>query len=1471
MNLSLGNPYADSSSRSNPGIKKLLIRNLIAVLLYLLSGVLGILLTSSSGFASPIWPAAGTALAVLLVWGWRCCPGIWLGGFLIDIWFDISISGFFLSATTASIATVQAIVGAILVKPHFRAKFLFTSDIRLALFLIVIGPMACSVFSGMGILAHYFSGRVAVDSILNEWIRWWVGDTLGVLLFMPLSLLLWPRVRRYLILGTNNYRFALPLMVTSALLVFGYIGLVRLQEQRDLNQAKAIIEVISNEQTLKFIETIQPLKSLADFFSASEEVTRNEFHQYSTRVLNHSALQSVDWIPLLKADQRIAFEIKVRDEGIKEFQIQEQDQQGKLKPASLRSEYYPVLFSEPLTIRRNLLGLDYGFDSNSLSAMLKARELGVTIALGMSPLIQPNNRVFLVYIPVWRMNSDQQLKQLAGFVVGSVNIDNIFSNLLENSKKFGLLTRISDITSNGQMSPLIDNIPSDKSPIWHHDFSFNDRIWRLEVLPKNAYLLPRLTSEEHFFLVLSVLMSLLAVFATLSSANRHNLISRQVNERTTLLRKELSARSAAEAALYSSEERYRRLIELSPFGILVQSEGRCLFVNSSTIKMFGASSSDQLLGQKILDFIHEDSKSVVIERLTQRSEGVAIPDTSVVHYRRLDGSYSWVELTSVYYDYEGSPGSLILLNDISARMRAEEQMDRFFNLSLDLFCIATTEGYFKSVNPAFTKILGWSEQELLSRPIIEFVHPEDIDFTVNELKNLSENNRNTMGFENRYLCKNGTWRWFAWKAIPQPGQLLFATARDITEHHNTAQKLSQLNIELQQRIEERGHALNALEVQKEEIRAVLDHLLECVITIDSRGTIRRVNPAVRALLGYEPDEILGQNVSCLMESSIKEQHDEYLARYQKTGRRNIIGSSREVTGRHKLGYSVSLELSVSEYYINGEPLFVGSLRDIRERKSLIASLTQAREGAEQASRAKSAFLATMSHEIRTPMNGVIGLADILAREEMTPYQSDLVNTIRESATSLLTIIDDVLDFSKIEADKLDIDPIPTDIKVLLEEQFKTLLPLATAKGVDLNIDSSIDVTIYTDPVRLRQIILNLVGNAIKFSAKEHQATGCRGQVDIRVQITETPASQIVIDITDNGIGIAATHLPKLFMPFTQMESSTTRRFGGSGLGLAISKRLVELMGGSIHVESTLDIGSLFRVCLPALIVQSHQNVDSPSISSSVMAVEDKILGSYLILVAEDDEINRKVIQHQLNLLGYPCEVANNGREALGMWRSKTYDLLLTDLHMPDMDGYELTEHIRREEHGFRRFPILTLTANALRDEADRAFASGVDEYLTKPIRLDVLESVLSRWLPNKVMPATEVFTESFSDVPVFDVQMLSYMVGDDSQLITDTLKDYIDALGNEAIQLEDICKQGDHTTIVSLAHRLKSSSRTVGAERLAASFEALEAAAKIGDVVGIAEAAATLSSLRYATKNAIEQQLIRTQNVGANEHENFGH
>jgi PAS domain S-box-containing protein len=525
------------------------------------------------------------------------------------------------------------------------------------------------------------------------------------------------------------------------------------------------------------------------------------------------------------------------------------------------------------------------------------------------------------------------------------------------------------------------------------------------------------------------------------------------------------------------------------------------------------------------------------------------------------------------------------------------------------------------------------------------------------------------------------------------------------------------------------------------VQAILNTVVDGIITINAQGIIQGFNPSAERIFGYSAHEVMGKNLSMLMPEPDHSKHDGYLRHYLQTGEKKIIGIGREVQAKRKDGSLFAMELGVNTFSIGSHQMFVGSIRDISERKQLDVKLQEyaaqmevkslelasAKEQAEQATRLKSEFLANMSHEIRTPMNGVIGMTNALLKTELTPQQRSYAKTALNSADMLLQIINDILDFSKIEAGKITLEYLPFDLKVICEEVRVLMQLKAEEQGVDLIVHYADETARYCvgDPLRVRQILFNLVNNAIKFTSK--------GQVVVSVQSQQMAGNmvQFHVEVVDTGIGIPADKTALIFNKFSQADQSTARKFGGTGLGLAICKELVRMMGGDIGVRSVYGEGSTFWF---TMMLDAYDNTALCMLAregDSMVDAEALQLPEAHVLLVEDNAVNQMVATLMLEEYGCRITTAENGEEAVKQLTQQTFDLVFMDCQMPVMDGYEATRAIRAIEarDSLARTPIIALTANAMKGDDARCLAAGMDDYLPKPLEERDMLRLLKKWLP----------------------------------------------------------------------------------------------------------------------------------------------
>jgi signal transduction histidine kinase/DNA-binding response OmpR family regulator len=512
---------------------------------------------------------------------------------------------------------------------------------------------------------------------------------------------------------------------------------------------------------------------------------------------------------------------------------------------------------------------------------------------------------------------------------------------------------------------------------------------------------------------------------------------------------------------------------------------------------------------------------------------------------------------------------------------------------------------------------------------------------------------------------------------------------------------------------------------------------------------------------------------------------------------------------------------------------------IAELERLNAEIRQARDHSVDSARLKSEFLANMSHEIRTPMNGVIGFTDLLMDTPLTDDQRRHLDGIRTSGESLLAIVNDVLDFSKIEAGMLTVDTIDFDLRAAVEDWVRVFEEPVRRKQVDMKLVmlENVPSAVRGDPARVRQVLANLLDNAVKFTKA--------GRIVVQLSTEHDDGSAVVVrcDVRDTGIGIPAELVKEVFQPFVQADGSITRQFGGTGLGLAISRRLVELMGGAIGVESTPAVGSTFWFTVP-LSRRAAARVRRQACVSEVPAAEAAAASSgaaavsiarhapaehltstdrLSILVAEDNPVNQDVTRGQLERLGYRVDVVGNGEEAVTAVERTEYAAILMDCQMPEMDGFTATAEIRRLEGTARHTPIIALTAHAMPGERDRCLHAGMDDHLAKPVKRQELALALERWVRvNERSPTAGADVGADGTLDGIDDGALEEIA---REVGPEMLASFVERVLSDVSALIDrLAGRGEHvpSTVEQEAHRLLGGCRTLGFRGLGNLCEQIE-------------------------------------------------
>ncbi len=901
-------------------------------------------------------------------------------------------------------------------------------------------------------------------------------------------------------------------------------------------------------------------------------------------------------------------------------------------------------------------------------------------------------------------------------------------------------------------------------------------------------------------------------------------------------------------ALRRSEARFRSLFDCSPDAIFVEDfNGVVLDVNPAACRLQGLP-RERLVGLSVYDLTPTNQRDALARGFGRLVRG----DLQFIegYSWHVDGRAIPVELHVNRFEYGGVPALLLIVRELTERRRVQgqlEKLSRAVEQTADGVFITDRNGLIEYINPAFEQMTGYSPEEAVGQtPRLVKSGRHGVEFYQRLWETVLAGRTFRSTLTNRKkdgeLCYADV-TITPLKDVRGAVTHFVATWKDITEAKEAEEELRRSRERFELAVAGSGDGIWDWDVTRNEV-------------FFSRRW--------KQMLGYAEDEISPQFIE--WENRL---HPDDRERALATVKAYLDGQLPEYELEHRLrhkdgGYRWILTRGVALRDADGRPYrMAGSHTDVTDRKKAEEKLRAAQRAAEEANRAKSEFLANVSHELRTPLNGILGMTDLVLGTTLADEQREHLQLVKVSTAHLLAVINDLLDFSKIEAGRLELVPAPFRVRASLAGTISALAVQARAKGLDFHCDvqPAVPDRLVGDWPRLAQVLVNLIGNAIKFTEK--------GAVFVEVGLaacglaasSAKPQAAVELQflVRDTGIGIPAAQLRRIFDPFVQADSSTTRRYGGTGLGLSIAAKLVEMMGGRIEVESTPGRGSTFRftAALPTAPVESEKAA-TPSDHDARAPSSAQPLR---LLIAEDHEINQRVLTALLSRMGHKSVVAPNGRAALERLANETFDGVLMDVQMPELDGLQATACIRAAEVGTdRHLPIVALTAHAMTGDRERCLAAGMDGYLSKPINPDALAHALETFIApprdrarrNSTSTAEETNSSSLSpqssvlSPAPFDRRAALERTGGDAALLDELIGIFLD---NGAQWVQDIrgaLAANNAPLARRSAHLLRGAAATLAAVEVAEAAQGLEERAARDDLSSTADAL-----------SAIEQALAR--------------
>ena len=876
-----------------------------------------------------------------------------------------------------------------------------------------------------------------------------------------------------------------------------------------------------------------------------------------------------------------------------------------------------------------------------------------------------------------------------------------------------------------------------------------------------------------------------------------------------------------------AKERYfRYLFENAPVGIFqISYEGKYLAANARQALILGYASADELMEEvnttsaEEAHYTHAESRKAVLAMLAEHPDQWTTRETS---FRRRDGSFVDVQLYHrLVLSSEGEVRHIDgYMADISERKNLERTLQHQLDIQQKIFdavplhlYLKDKKGLYALVNRSYADFKGIPKEEFVGKTVFEILSGKSALMSKEEDDRVLSTGESAFSEERLARGRDGIRQWH--KVIKTP--LRDAEGRVIG--------IVGCSVDITQLKE----ALDALRESEQRFRSLAEDMPLMISTTLADGTVLYANKAYCTCFGIKREDLLGRSFF------------EFLVEEDRNTIRNSIAcrtpdqpiatlEERVIVADGTLRWHRWMNRAFFDS--EGRVQFLQAVgEDITERKVAEEALLAAKDQAQRASAAKSEFVANVSHEIRTPMNGILGLSELLLETELKNEQRNFARMIHTSASNLLGVLNDILDFSKVEAGRFELNILPFSPADLVRESTELFSPQAASKELSLNLrlDGALPTLLLGDPVRLRQILINLLSNAVKFT-KEGSVT-----VSAKVLRDGKTSVDLLFSVADTGPGIPDALLEDIFTPFKQGEPFLNRRYGGTGLGLAISSRFVEMMGGFLLVESATGTGSSFSFSLSFEKWKERRLEDLKKREREVLPARTRV-SDPTVLVVEDNAVNRELVRLLLAKAGYEATLAENGREAVDILSTKRFGLVLMDIQMPVMDGYEATATIRDPSSSVldHTVPVIALTAHAVEGFRDECLSRGMDDYLPKPFSSADLLGLLYKWLPMKTPraapePVQAGATSTASDQDIFDADGFFSKLFNDREEGKELLELFIESVPDDLEQLQRAIEGGEYDTAAKTAHTMKGTAGNACARSMSRCAKALQLAAKEED------------------------------------------